>query len=268
MKKLLILLSILLVAAPICAAEELVFCGAGINYEVTEALAAAYAETNPGVKITFLPKIGTGAAVKQVTAGKLDFGLMARPLTTNETELGLRYVPYAQGAVAFVVHETVTGVDNLTTEQILGIYSGKINSWSEVGGPNEPITVMSREPEAAAMLMFNSAIDGWNKLAMRDDAIIALTTSENNDNLSFMPFCIGFTDLGSLNSNDLPVRPVAFDGINPNPDNIASGRYPLVSELGFCIKGEPAKKVTKFLDFLKTEQARQILVEYGYTPVL
>lgn len=263
-----VMLLICVVCTLAVAAEELTFCGAGINYEITEALAKAFVQENPGIQVSFPEKIGTGAAVKQVTAGKIDFGLMARPLTANEAELGLQYIPYAEGAVAFVVHESIEEIENLTSKQILDIYSGKISNWNELSGPDEMIVAMSREPEAAAMLLFNEAIEGWEKMQVRDDAIIALTTEENNENLSFMPYSIGFTDLGSLNAGNLPVKPLSIDGVYPSLENIASGKYPLVSELGFCIKSNPTGVIAKFLDFLKSDQAEQILKEYGYTPAL
>ena len=46
-------------------------------------------------------------------------------------------------ALIFVVNEN-NPVDNLTTEQIRDIYSGKITNWSEVGGNDEAIDAFQR----------------------------------------------------------------------------------------------------------------------------
>ena len=44
-----------------------------------------------------------------------------------------------------VVHPSMK-INDITTEQLRDIYNGKIKSWKELGGPDRPVSVVSRTP--------------------------------------------------------------------------------------------------------------------------
>ena len=61
----------------------------------------------------------------------------------EDKKVELVYVPIGLEAFVFFVNEN-NPVDNLTTEQVRGIYSGEYTNWSQVGGVNRTINPVTR----------------------------------------------------------------------------------------------------------------------------
>ena len=87
---------------------------------------------------------GSSAGIKAVADGTADMGMSSRELSEEEKGLGLTETVIAHDAIAVVVN-TTNEVMNLTKEQIKDIYEGKITNWSQVGGKDENIIVVTRE---------------------------------------------------------------------------------------------------------------------------
>ncbi len=62
------------------------------------------------------------------------------------------YTPIGTEAFVFFVHKD-NPIDNLTTEQIQGIYSGEITNWKQVGGKNEKIAAFQRNEGSGSQSM-------------------------------------------------------------------------------------------------------------------
>lgn len=115
--------------------------------------------------------------------------------------------------------------------------------------------------------MFQKTLKGWKDLVDRPDAIVSLTDQENNNNLSQMRYGIGFTDLGAITMGKMKVRPIAIDGVEATAENVQSGKYAFVKELGFCFKGAPQGRLKEFVDFVFSPEGARILVENGFVPL-
>ena len=76
------------------------------------------------------------------------FGRTGRPLTEEETSQGVEEIFLAKMPIAFVTGPGA-GVDSLTLEQVCDIFTGRSLNWSDVGGSDNTITVVTREPTEA-----------------------------------------------------------------------------------------------------------------------
>jgi len=107
-----------------------------------ELSAEDYAKVKPNIKVNIN---GTGSGDGINNAGVLyQIGMSSRELTPAEQGKGLRETVIAIDGIAVIVNSNNT-VANLTVEQIRNIYTGAITNWSQVGGRNAPIAVVSRE---------------------------------------------------------------------------------------------------------------------------
>lgn len=97
---------------------------------VMEVLADAYKQLNSGVEIE-VQQTGSGAGITAVTEGACDIGMSSRALKDEELANGLTATTIANDGIAVIVN-TENPVDDLSSEQIMNIYTGNINSWSEL----------------------------------------------------------------------------------------------------------------------------------------
>ena len=96
---------------------------------VMEALADAYKALNPDVTVE-IQQTGTGAGITSAIEGVCDFGMSSRELKDSE-KAELVSTQIAMDGIAVIVNNSNT-IDNLTSEQIKGIYLGETTDWSEI----------------------------------------------------------------------------------------------------------------------------------------
>ncbi len=92
----------------------------------------AYEELNSGVTIE-IQSSGSSAGMTDAIDGTCDIGMASREVKDSEIEAGLTPVVMAMDGIAVIVHND-NPVDNLSSEQIMNIFTGEINKWSEVIG--------------------------------------------------------------------------------------------------------------------------------------
>jgi phosphate transport system substrate-binding protein len=78
------------------------------------------------------------------------FGRTGRVLNDKERAAGYAEILLAKMPIVFVAGSKA-GVRTLTTDQVCGIYTGKVANWKEVGGNDERIVLINREPTEAML---------------------------------------------------------------------------------------------------------------------
>jgi len=114
-------------------------------------------EKKAGVQLTILPS-STTHGLNDLAAGRADIAMLAEPLETaaasvNQKQPGsvkveeLAGVHVGNAYVQFIVHPS-NPIQSLSQTQLAGLFSGKIKSWSEIGGANQPVLLVS-EPTSS-----------------------------------------------------------------------------------------------------------------------
>lgn len=61
------------------------------------------------------------------------------------------------------------------------------------------------------------------------------------------------------------IKLLAIEGVEPNPENISSGKYPFTASLyAITLKDNPNKKITPFLKWMQGPQGQEIVEKIGY----
>ncbi|NLD18699.1 MAG: phosphate ABC transporter substrate-binding protein [Clostridiales bacterium] len=97
---------------------------------VMEVLADHYKKLNSGVTIE-IQQTGSGAGIQSTIEGVCDIGMASRALEDEEAAEGLESQEIALDGIAVIVNND-NSVEDLTTEQIMKIFIGKITNWSEL----------------------------------------------------------------------------------------------------------------------------------------
>ena len=110
---------------------------------LSEELAAVFMDENEGITVE-VQGGGSGQGMKAIQEKIADFGALSRNVKDEEKSAVVKEYVIAKDGVAVIVNPE-SKVENLTIEQIKKIYTGEIKNWSEVGGEDAPIVVVSRE---------------------------------------------------------------------------------------------------------------------------
>ena len=117
------------------------YTAAGVSGEITvggsssvtpvmEKLAEAYMALNPDVTVVVQQSDST-TGVTGTIEGTVDLGMASRALKAEEEEQGVVGTTIAMDGIAVIVN-LENDTENLTTEQIMNIYTGAITDWSEL----------------------------------------------------------------------------------------------------------------------------------------
>ena len=111
-------------------AGKIVVGGSSSVAPLMEKIVEAYKTVNPNAEIEHLTTDST-TGVSGALDGSYTIGLASRELKDSETEAGAKATVLAMDGIAVVVNPE-NPVENLTVDQIKGIYVGEVTTWDEV----------------------------------------------------------------------------------------------------------------------------------------
>lgn len=170
----------------------------------------------------------------------------------NGVELEL--VPIGREAFVFIVNKN-NPVDNLTVEQVKGIYSGEIKKWSEVGGENRYIDALQRNAGSGSQTAMLSFMDG-----------VQMKRSLTGLFGSAIGFSFRYYVEGIVENSD--VKMLSLNGVYPSPENIADESYPLVSSFyAVYRKDDTNPNIPVLINWILSDEGQRIVGESGYAPL-
>ena len=108
---------------------KIVVAGSSSVSPVMEKLIEAYKSLNPSVQIELQTSDSTTGVINAID-GTCDIGMASRALKDSEKEKGVREVTIAIDGIAVIINND-NPVESLKKSDVEGIFTGKINSWSE-----------------------------------------------------------------------------------------------------------------------------------------
>lgn len=224
-------------------------------------------ELYPDVSIS-IDAGGSGQGLQQVADGTVDIGnsdVTAEEKLDASMAEGLVDHQVCVITMAPIVNPDVAeaGVTDLTKDQLISIFTGETTNWSEVGGPDEDIVLITRPESSGTRATFEKyALDG-NKEASN-------TSMETDDsgvllqNVRDTKGAIGYVALSYLTGEDTGVSTVAIDGVEPTLENTYNGTYPVWTYEHMYTNGEPNEVVQAFLDYIMSDDYGTRMEELGY----
>lgn len=240
---------------------EIRIAGGTAHIPVMKEAAKRIRDLNPDIQISVAGG-GSGVGIKQVGEGLVDIGNSGRKPKDEEIDrYDLVMFKWAIDGVGLIVNPA-NHVRALTRKQAMDIYAGKITNWQEVGGVDKNINVYTRDASSGTRTVF------WKKALEKGDitgsANFVVSNGAMKAAVSQDPYAIGYVSVGHM---DESVSPVAFDGIEPNLENVKNGKYTIARGLYSNTRGEPQGLVKKFIDYLFTHEGQQIAADKGFIPV-
>ncbi|MCB1849411.1 MAG: substrate-binding domain-containing protein [Gammaproteobacteria bacterium] len=240
-------------------AEEIEIVGTGDGVTVLDALGSAFCAKHPGNEVKVPKSIGSGGGIKAVGKDEQKIGRVARGIKEKEKHFGLSYAPFAKVPVVFFTHREV-GVQNITGQQALDIYSGKISNWSAVGGPDLTIRVVRREDGDSSLSVLRETFPGFKELELTEKSKTVYSTPESIQLVESKSGAVGFGPYDVARSADVTVLKV--DGMDPTDTT-----YPSATTLGLVYKEQNKTGVLgDFISFATSSDAHATIAATGGVP--
>jgi phosphate transport system substrate-binding protein len=234
---------------------------------VAQKVAEAYMKEFPDVKIS-ISGGGSGNGIKALVDGTTDIAMSSRFIKDKEVKMAVdngRYpVPFgiAYDCIVPVVHPSNT-VANLTAEQLKGIYMGAIRNWSEVGGPDKSIVVVSRDTSSGTYEVWEEKI--LNKEKVTPAALLQASSGAVHQAVAGNKYAVGYLGVGYLSGQ---VKAITVNGVTGNADTARTGLYPVSRVLYMFTNNWPAGDALNFLNYMMNPaKGQKLVLEEGFVPL-
>ncbi len=238
-----------------CVAGSITASGSTALQPYVQAVAKAYQAKCSSAKITVLPG-GSKKGLADAENGVSQIGNSDVPATTAQTDL-------VDHQVAIVIFVMIVNPDvkltNLKTADIQGIYEGKVTNWNQVGGPNLPISVVSRPATSGTRATFKKfMLDNKNETPAQAKNLTVDSTGTVVQTVEQTSGSIGYVALGGAQSVGNKVTVLQIDGKDANEANVKTNDYKFWNIEHMYTKGQPSGLAQAFLNYMLTEDALKI----------
>ena len=266
-------IAIIILALVLCFTASAVWAGKIVKkgsttvLPIAQKVAEAYMKQNPDVKIS-ISGGGSGNGIKALIDGSTDIADSSRFIKGKEIKLAVgkgRYpVPFAVAydCIVPVVHPS-NSVMNITMQQLKTIYKGKIKNWKEIGGPDRPVVVISRDTSSGTY-------EVWAKKVMKKERVFpgALLQASNGaivQAVSKNKNAIGYIGLGYMNRS---VKALLVNRVMGSVETTLNGLFPVSRPLYMFTPGWPKDDVLKFINFvINPEKGQKYVKDAGFVPL-
>lgn len=238
-----------------------------IGEELAPRLIAEYKKEHPAIVFELESK-GTAYGFGNLLAGPCDIAAASR--VANQTELqlassrGLELSEHVIGSycVAVIVNAG-SPVENLTRDQVRDIFTGAVQNWKDVGGPDAQIRLYIRDPISGTHLGFRElAMEnqpyGPNPNVFTNYAGITQAVAQDANG-------IGYSSLDL--ANKAGIKAVSIGGVAPTGAAVKTNQYPYARVLRlYTKKGKETLAVSEFVQFVESARGQVIVEQMGFVP--
>jgi phosphate transport system substrate-binding protein len=258
-----VLLFILAGSPAYSAGKDLTIKGSTTVLPIAQAAAEEFMDKNPGINIS-VQGGGSGVGIASLLDKTADIADSSRKIKDEELQKAKAsgVNPYentiAMDGIAVVVHPS-NKVGKLSREQIKAVYTGRISNWSELGGKDTKIVVISRDTSSGTFESFEEL--ALNKEKVRPDALSTASNQAMAQTVAQTPGAIGYVGLGYVTPK---VKAIEVDGVKCTKQTVLSRKYPLSRALYMYTNGAPAGNSKKLIDFIESKAGQKIVAQEGF----
>ena len=216
--------------------------------------------------VIFVEGGGSALGIRDLIRNRIDICTASRTIRPEEVRLlaekfnriGMN-IRIAQDALSVYINPQ-NPLRDLSMKQLEGIFTGRIQNWSEVGGRDAPIAVLIRSPNSGTYLFFKEHVLGGKSYSPA--AHTKSTTTAITDAVS--------RDINAIGYGGLAYGPdvihCKINHITPSEQNVKNDRYPIIRYLNFYTIDTPRGHIKAFIDWV-LKDGQQIVREDGYIPL-
>ena len=239
-----------------------------VGEELGPKLIAEYKRDHGDVTVE-LESQGTGSGFMGLMKGVCNIGAASRNMSTAEQEEAkakgteLKDNVIGSYSVAVIVN-AASPIHDLTHQQVAGIFTGAIQNWKDVGGPDAPIQRYIRSSISGTALGFRELAMDNNSYATNNTAALTNYTGIA-EAVAKDPNGIGYVTIQMASGPG--VKGISIGGVAPTMDAVKAAKYPYARVLHlYMSKSIEAPKAQEFVEFVQSAKGQQIVDQMGFVP--
>jgi phosphate transport system substrate-binding protein len=245
------------------AAEKLVITGSSTVAPVVAEIAKRFEQQHSDVRID-VQTGGSHRGLNDARRGLADIGMVSRAL--KEDERDVTPIVLAYDGLTMIVHKD-NPIQELTKQQIVDIYTGKIDNWSAVGGPDEDIVVVNKAEGRSTLESFVEYF-GLKTKEIKADVVVG-DNEQGIKAVAGSPHAIGYVSIGNAEydaDEGVPIKLLPLEGIPASRETVASQKFPIVRPLNLVVAKEPTGLSKEFIQFATSREVREVIESFYYVP--
>ena len=206
---------------------------------------------------------GSGTGLSQVGDGAVDIG---NSDVFAEEKSGVDASKLVDHRVAVVgmgpVVNKEVGVKNVSHQQLIDIFTGKIKNWKEVGGKDQEIAVINRASGSGTRATFEKwGLDGASAVQSQEQD----SSGTVRQIVAQTPGAISYLAFSYMNDSTIAL---SIDDVKATEENVTDNSWKIWSYEHMYTKGEPNENLKKFLDYMMEPEVQNGPVKkLGYLPI-
>lgn len=251
--------------------ETITQMGSDTMVRLAQKWAEEFGKAHPGIVVQ-VNGGGSGNGIAALIDGRTQIANASRPMKESEIETMKQktgYEPYrvsvAKDGITIYVHND-NPVEQLTIEQLRGIYEGKITNWKEVGGNDAKIILYGRENSSGTYEFFKEHVLDKGDFAATTQTLPG--TAQVVESVTKDPNGIGYG--GAAYAEGIKkLKLVGENGqaLEPTEENILSGAYALSRDLYMYFAQAPSGAMKTYIDWVLSDAGQALTTEEGYYPL-
>jgi phosphate transport system substrate-binding protein len=234
-----------------CVSGSITAAGSTALQPLVSAVAKTYEAKCSGASIT-VNLGGSGAGLAGAENGTADIGDSDIFSKAGQEDL----VDHQVAVVVFnmIINSKVTGVTSLTTAQLKQIYSGQAKNWSQLGGPNLPIVVVSRPTSSGTRATFQKYVLGTVESITGPSNLTTDSTGTVVKNVQQTAGAVGYAAAGAAKQSGLTI--LKIDNVEATSDNVKNDTYKFWNIEHMYTKGKPKDLAQALIDYMTSTDGK------------
>ncbi len=217
---------------------------------------------------------GSGTGFAALQNNTTDLANASRKIKAKETEacikaFGKRPTEYKVALDGLSVYVNADNpIEQLSVEELDGIFSGKITNWKDLGGSDSTIVVYSRENSSGTYEFFKEhVLKGKDFLAsaqtMPGTAAVLQAVGKDTQGIGYGGAAYG------AGAKHLKISPKKGEKpVDPTEETVLDGSYPIWRYLYIYVNPALDKgEVGAYLNWIRSDDGQSIVKEVGYYPL-
>lgn len=243
---------------------KLVITGSSTLAPLVADIGKRFESRHPGWRVD-VQTGGSSRGIADTRQNLADIGMASRALGKDEEDLHGMVIAY--DGIGLIVHRS-NPLIGLQPSDIVGIYTGKIANWREIGGVDAPITVVNKAEGRATLELFLKFFK-LSSTQIHADVVIG-DNEQGIKTVAGNPNAIGYVSIGTAEydaAHDVPIKLLRLGEIPASLKTVQEGTFPLSRPLTLVTKTMPTGTIKAFIDFAKSPHVHDLVKQHYFVPI-